>query len=540
MKNKIILMLIALSALFVGCTTNEYEAPGDISAVGFYTSTGTDAEINTALFGYTTFSDLSQGVIDHSWTIDEGNFFLKGPISFKENSKDFETKIINPGSTVTNDKTAIIYFKKAGNQKVRLYNTFDKFVNFRGSRYSEADGKDVEYDFPAKQIGDKWVIDTTFVVKVFDTLTPEVIVRKDGVVIDHMTSTPIEIEAGESLNFEDISTLGEPTNRYWFVRAKGTKVDINNSNDLRTDLAFNKLGNFVAGITISRIGENIPFGNKTKIFKLPIKVIPSSKPFTLVSVKEAEDQTIKVEYAGEFDTFESNALDFKVLVNGVDATISSVTLNSSNSTIIDIKLLDVIYNNDVIKVSLLDPKDVKSVDTRTPVTFTDEIVKMFDKNAALFNFDTATSLNWSAITSPDANSTISTSLSTTIFNSATQSFKLENENFEGGKWSGFENTTDTFVLEKGIKYKIEYKFYKTAGSTINMNGPFIANLEGQGNFQFWNNVVASAPVDTWVTVKPNQVLIPNNRSENATFFLRHNGTGTIYFDDLRIYEVDER
>jgi len=540
MKNKIILMLTALSALFVSCTTNEYEAPGDISAVGFYTSTGTSEEIKTALFGYTTFSDLSQGVIDHSWTIDEGNFFLKGPISFRENKNDFESKIINPGSTVTNDKTAIVYFKKAGNQKVRLYNTFDKFVNFRGARYDDVVGKKVEYDFPAKQVGDKWVIDTTFVVKVYDTITPKVIVRrKDGVILKHNETKPIIIEAGEYLTFEDISTLGEPTDRYWFARVKGTLTEIANSRDVKTDLIFNRIGDFVAGITVSRNGDKIPFGIKTKIFRMPIKVIASTKPFKLVTIEQGKENTIKMQFSGEFASFDTNALDFKVLVNSTEAGIQSVSLDRTNPTTIVIKLLDKIISSDEIKVSLIDPKEVKSVDSRDPIKFTDEIVEMLDNSVAFFNFEQDARSNWTVILDKP-NSTTKVSLSTSVFSSSTHSLKLENTATQGGKWAGFENLVNTFALKKGKKYKIEYKIYKAAGAVINMNGPFINGLEGQGNFQFWNNTAKSAPVNTWVTVKPNQVLIPENDSPTANFFFRHNGKGVIYVDDIKIYEVEER
>ena len=540
MKNKIILMLTALSALFVSCTTNEYEAPGDISAVGFYTSTGTSEEIKTALFGYTTFSDLSQGVIDHSWTIDEGNFFLKGPISFRENKNDFESKIINPGSTVTNDKTAIVYFKKAGYQKVRLYNTFDKFVNFRGARLDAITNKKVEYDFPAKQVGDKWVIDTTFVVKVYDTITPKVIVRrKDGVILKHNEAKPIIIEAGESLTFEDISTLGEPTDRYWFARVKGTLTEIANSRDVKTDLIFNRIGDFVAGITASRNGDKIPFGIKTKIFRMPIKVIASTKPFELVTIEQAIGNKIKIQFSGEFASFDTDALDFKVLVNSTEAGIQSVSLDNSNPTTIVIKLLDKIISSDEIKVSLIDPKGVQSVDERDPIKFTDEIVEMLDTSVAFFNFDGVTNSNWTPITFA-ANTTTDVSFSTSVFSSPTHSLKLENTVQQGGKWTGFENLVNTFALKKGKKYKIEYKIYKAAGAVINMNGPFINGLEGQGNYQFWNNAVKTAPINTWVTVKPNQVLEVENDSPTAHFFFRHNGKGVIYVDDIKIYELEER
>ena len=60
MKNKIKLLLIAFSVLFISCTEYEYEAPADLTTVSFYNSTGRESEINTGLFSYLTFLDLSK------------------------------------------------------------------------------------------------------------------------------------------------------------------------------------------------------------------------------------------------------------------------------------------------------------------------------------------------------------------------------------------------------------------------------------------------------------------------------------------------
>ncbi|MDO6737225.1 hypothetical protein [Wenyingzhuangia sp. 2_MG-2023] len=369
MKNKIIILLVSLSTFFMGCN-KEYEAPLSFSDIGFMTGLGTEKTLQLGIYNYLTFADLSQGVVDHAWQIEEGNFFIKGPIDRKQT--DFESLIINAGDTISNEDIVNVYFKKSGLQKVRLYNVFNDSVTFRGNNGLE------DYIMPSKKLGNKWVIDTTFVVKVYDTIVPDVMVKQADVEIDITSKDTVYVEAGDFLNFTDNTTQGEPTTRNWYVRKVGTGESIASSNDQEVDIVMKKLGDFVAGITISRSGENIPGDSESTQFAFPIKVIPSSKPFELIGViRELEDETIQIPFNGEFVQFFNKEAFFEVKVNDVVTNISSVVVDADDATFINIKLDTPIFQDDEIKVTWLDGSGIMSTDTRTPVTFTDEIVKSY-------------------------------------------------------------------------------------------------------------------------------------------------------------------
>ena len=157
------------------------------------------------------------------------------------------------------------------------------------------------------------------------------------------------------LNFIDNTTQGEPTGRNWFIREPTVAGDPNSgktiasANTQDANILFKKLGVYIGGVTVNRTGETIPGDFETYVFPSPIKVIPSSKPFQLVgSIKELADETIQLSYNGEFVEFTNKKSFFKVTVNDTEYDIESVSVNSSDATLIDIKLKDPIYQNDVI------------------------------------------------------------------------------------------------------------------------------------------------------------------------------------------------
>ncbi|WKB81971.1 hypothetical protein [Cellulophaga omnivescoria] len=517
MNNRLILIALVI-ALFTACNSDDYDAPNSFSDVSWYTSGFRDTIVSINVNDFASFSDLSQGEISHKWTIEEGSYYLKGPIKRKDSI--YDDFIITPQSLESTDKTVHVLFKEGGLKKVNLYNEFKEYVEFKG-----ADG----FVFPSKEVGGKWVIDTTFVVDVYDTIVPQILIRQNGVVVPHeLESDVITVEAGSTLEFVDITTIGRPNTRAWQIG------DITSTDSLAV-IQLNQLGSFKGGLNISRQGENIPADYDRYNIAATINVVPSSLPFEVAGdLVELENQTIQIPYNGEFKPFADQKAHFTVNVNGTPFTISTIGLNSSNATILEIKLQEQIYRSDNITVSYDGNGTLESTDTRIPAAFTDLPVQMYQHEAVRYDIEDG-GANW---TTKDDNLP-TTTVAPSTEQAASGQYSIKVDAAQSGPWSGFHNVIDQYTLTAGVTYQLEYKIYKQAGAVINMNGPWIQK-DGETVFQFWNNIVATAAEDTWVTVSPAQRFTAATTGSDYEIYLRHNGMGVIYFDDIRIMEVDER
>lgn len=519
---KYIIIILLLSVVYVGCEKDDsFDAPNSFSDVGWYFS-DTEGNLAVSIDNYITFSDLSQGVLSHEWTIDEGSYYLKHPIQRKDSV--FDDKIIGTGTTT--DKTVSVLFKKSGLQNVRLNNSFKDSVTFRGVIN---DGKDRVF-IPSKEIDGKWVIDTTFVVDVYAKIVSKVRIEQDGIVLNHESPTDtIFVEAGASVQLFDDSTVGRTDNWVWTI---GTEKN----NDQNATMVLKKLGVFNGSLAMSRRGQGVPGDYEFYKIPAPFKVIPSSQPFVVIpeDIKELEDQTIQIPYNGEFAPFTNHESFFTVNVNGTPFSIASVEINEDDATILEIKLDDTIYRSDSITVTYDGNGTFESTDTRTPQAFTDLNVSMFQHEAVKFDFEDG-GANWTAHAINLATTTISPSTE----QAASGSYSLKVDATASGNWSAFENLTDQYSLKAGVKYQYEYKIYKLPGAVINMNGPWITQ-GGQTKMQFWNNVVKDAPENTWVTVNPNGTFTTPADGNDFEIYIRHNGKGVLYFDDIRVMEVDQR
>lgn len=518
MKNYIVIMLL-LVTLFSSCEKDDsYNAPNSFSDVGWYFS-DTEGNLAVSIDDYITFSDLSQGTLSHEWSIDKGNFYLEHPI--QRNDSVFDDKIM--GSGTTEDKTVSVLFKESGLQNVRLFNTFKEKVTFRGI----TNGERVFID--AKEVEGKWVIDTTFVVDVYAKLVPEIRVEQKGVVLDHTKLDTIFVEAGDVIDLFDESTVGRADYWQWAIGDA-------RSNEQNTALVLKKLGIFEGSFAISRRGQNIPGGYEIYRIPAPFKVVPSSQPFVVTpeDIIELEDQTIQIPYNGEFAPFVDHEQFFTVNVNGTPFEIESLEINEDDATILEIKLKETIYRSDTITVSYNGNGTFESTDTRTPLAFADLPVAMFQHEAVKYDFEDG-GANWT----PHAINLATTTITPSTEQAASGTYSLKVDATASGNWSAFENLVDQYALKTGVKYQYEYKIYKLPGAVINMNGPWITQA-GQTRMQFWNNVVRNAPDNTWVTVSPNGTFTPNAPGDDFEIYIRHNGKGVLYFDDIRVMEEDQR
>ncbi|MDO7135826.1 hypothetical protein [Algibacter lectus] len=522
MKNKLILIACIIS-LFAACTSSDdYDAPNSFSDVSWYTSAFRSATMGVSVNDFASFADLSQGELSHSWTIEEGSFFLEGPITRTDSV--YDKFIIEPRTLETEDKTVHVLFTEGGLKKVRLYNVFKDSVAFKGAN---------DFIFPSKRESGQWVIDTTFIVDVYDTIVPQILIRQNGVVVPHESASDIiTVEAGSTLELVDITTIGRPNTRSWNI------AGITNTDSLAV-IQFNKLGEFNGNLNISRQGEEIPGDYENYIIPATINVIPSSLPFEVsADIIELENQTIQVPFNGEFAPFGEQESFFTVNVNGSPFTISSVSKGTIDATKLEIKLVDQIYRSDVITVSYDGNGDLESSDTRTPLAFTDLPVSMFQHELAKFDFETNTA-NYTAHAENLA--TTSIEISTEQAASGTNSIKIDAG--ASGNWSVFENLVDQFSATVGQKIQVEYKVYKVSGASINFLAPWLSQdgaVGGGNTSQFWHNNIQGVATDAWVTIRAGNVTTVSATANNYNLYFRHNGSGTIYLDDIRFIEVDDR
>lgn len=367
MKKIYLILSLAMATLFVACKDESYEQPNTFSDVGFYTGGARQNVLRSTVGNYMSFMDLSQGTVDHTWTIQEGNFFLEGPIERRDTV--FEQFIINRGDTVSKEDVVHVLFSNGGFNEVTLHNTFHDSVAFRGNNGVE------DYILPSVKVGDLWVIDTTFVVDVYEDIVPEIEIRQDGALVSHESpSDVITVEVGGTLEFTDLTTIGRPTSRVWTVAGEQSSEQV-------FETVFKKLGVQNAQINLTRSGEFIPGGSARYVVPATINVVPSSKPFQLTgTIAEQEDESIHIPFNGEFAAFSGKEAFFQAKVNGDDFVVESVVINPDDATELILKLVEPIYSTDAILVSLLDGSGITSTDTRVPVSFTEEPVTMFERN----------------------------------------------------------------------------------------------------------------------------------------------------------------
>lgn len=510
MKTKNILLLaVAFLALFTACQDDEYDIPNDLSAVGWYTSNFRSAEFQVGINDYVSFSDLSQNALSHIWTIPEGAYFLEGPISSEDST--FEQFIIPNAGSETIEETVHVYFTKSGIQPVRLYNTFKEKVTFYGNDTIDA-----------VQEGDLWVIDTTFMVDVFDTIVSQVLIRQEGVQVPISEDT-IFVEAGGALEFVDVSTIGRANTWEWRVAGEM-------SADSVATIVFKKLGTFEAVLNISRSGETLPGDYDHFVIPNPIKVIPSSNPWVLAGdIVELEDETIQIPFNGEFAPFLNKEEFFTVKVNDVEFAISSIGINSNDATLLEIKLVEPIYRPDVITISLVDGSEINSTDMRSPVAFTDVPVIMHDVNLldeTSFGFEDG-GAGWEPMWDNASDYEFTTEKAA----SGSYSLKIVRA---GDVTSKFESTSAKWSWKGGTTYTIKYKVWidteVTAGGSWNMW--ILPNWK-----QFWEPVDGKARGE-WVTVE--KEFTPDADEVDRSFMLHINKNGTFYFDDFYIVEKEVR
>ncbi|WP_162555891.1 hypothetical protein [Reichenbachiella versicolor] len=351
MNNKHIILVFALiSGLFMACEKEAIEKT-EFSDVGWYTSHFRETHLRTlqARNSYETFVDLSQGAVDHYWMVDSGIFFMDGGLV--RNQPNIEKFIKNTTDTVTSESTIITYFSYGGDTlKVRLFNTFKDSVTFRGSPDKASDEVGL-----AGVVGSEWsdslglwVIDQTFLVSVYDTLTPliEVFDMTGDVVYQNLTDTipneidTLKIKEGDFLTFRDHTEWDRPDGRSLKVYDLETDEHVGNATgggDAK--FTFNQKAKYRMVFFASRKGKSLDADGvivpgRTDSVSIPmiVDVDFSTEPFDLNNdAREFEnDGVITITSTVDLKEF-TGASGFTMTINGTDATANILDVSSEGT-----------------------------------------------------------------------------------------------------------------------------------------------------------------------------------------------------------------
>ncbi|MDV7185871.1 hypothetical protein R3X25_01155 [Lutibacter sp. TH_r2] len=351
---KTIFTLSVLALMLISCDDDDYEAPGsfsDLSITWSQTASTKESEVNR----FFSFMDLSAGVEESFWKIPDNAFFLEGPIP--NNLDNHDAYIINPGTTISTDKTVHVLWKKGDSlTEVSYHGVFEDSTSFVFNKYYDIELKtDVTDTIRTINVDGKWVVDYTFIIDVYDTVVAVPEVRyMDETVLDHKTVESVTLTYGDQLIFEDLSGLqpdniGRPETTKWRVHTLETdstqQTSIYSKTFTRVELkdrvidtiTFNKLGDYRVELKASRARtEKLKLSDD--IYDIPtiFTVLPLDVPLTYTGdVVESNADEIIVSISHKLQTFTENvSSNFIVEVDGVEKTIESVVRNSNGTKLI--------------------------------------------------------------------------------------------------------------------------------------------------------------------------------------------------------------
>lgn len=548
-KIKIIIQVLSILTFLVGCDNDEVNSLENYNDATWTTSEFSNASgVDDIDFGvntgdYISFVDLSQNALTHEWRIDEDNKFLNSGFTIGENLIPF---INNDLGTVSTSKPAHVIFFKQGVSEVTLVNTFDKPVTYNGKTNIESVKK-----------GDTYEITRTWKVDVYQEPVPAVSISKEdesGVVtelynsINELVPTDgvINIEAGESLIYEDITAVGRPNANSWKVSGSNEKSATN-----QEQMTFNflKLGESEAGtLSVSRKGDekNIPDAESV-LFTIPLKIIisKSSKPFNIVenSVVRTGANKIAFDVNGELKAFTGQEATFKVHVTntaaGFDSDISVIKaqVSAASKTTIELTLASDIYNTDDIKVSYTvgattivstDERDLNAF-TNKSVRFTDELFKSdyygFELGGAEWFIQHKN--QWS--------------YSSSLANTGTNSLKFSADFSSMGDNAKVQGTGATELKIDAGTYTYSIFIYIEPSTNLSK---LITNFSGPWNPLTWD--LTGVEKGTWVKLSREITLGDYDNTGGGKLIIQINKedvtgeSATMYIDDLSLVPVETR
>jgi hypothetical protein len=406
---KNLLYALSLLLLIIACNNNEYEVPSEeISDLYILTSAGVNTtNMRTEVNNFFTLSDISQGTLERKWTINEGDFFLEGPLPNRLPS--YDDYIINVGDTVSEDQTVHVMFKKGDSlTEVKYYGVFKDSTEFEfNSYYDPLIAASVPDTIRTVKVQDKWIAEYTFLVDVYDTVvaTPELRLL-DETIIDHKNTASMTVEFGDQIIIEDLSAMLIDNN----ARPQTTKFRMHTlevNEDDRTGytvgnferegdftrriidtLTFSKLGEYQLELTATRARDE-DLAASSDVYDVPMlfNIVPLGEDLVLdtsiKAVEELDDDRVLIPISSRLKAVEGNvASDFTVKVDGVVIATNNVTIgsyNSGNGGLLYLNLETPLVPADATKVVTVSytGNTIVSLDDRVLQPFTDEPIEVY-------------------------------------------------------------------------------------------------------------------------------------------------------------------
>lgn len=550
MKKIGIIIGTLLIAFIYGCE-KDYEPLMSYSDVGWYNSGSNKPGNNVGVNQYFSFTDLSQGALEHRWELidGEGTNYLTGAIT--RDNKEYESFIDEDKGLVTEDKTIHVLFTEPGLKSVRLYNTFADSVIYKGND-----------TIPAVKVGDMWVMDTTFIVDVYGEMKPELKVaytyedEETGLPVtdtlvnltgeyevpgDTAEWAKVTIKAGEFIDFIDFTTIDRPTGRTWNIEGGSPS----NSGDSAAIVNFYRLGTFYPSFTTSRSATNIPGGSASTAIPLVIEVVKSDLAFEVVgNVQELPNQTLQLVLNGEIAPLQDEEENFTITITNkgtnIPMMVKTAKVNESEGNIIDLQLDGEIYNTDIITVTWANGTII-SLDGRELTPLTNVPVDMYMPNLITDPGFESGGGNWSAPDDSDGTSQYST-LDPASGSYCYRLFVGEGQSRAAGL------SKESFKLTAGKKYLWTYKHKTTSGGSggfepqivkknadgdvVRLNGFWTSYKNGQG----WQD----GPQVGWAQDPLYWIWSATEDVDEAFIHLLSYSESEMFFDDLNLYEYEQR
>ncbi|WP_299555840.1 SwmB domain-containing protein [Seonamhaeicola sp.] len=346
-------LLLAIATVTIACQDDEYDPPGFFVDLNLTVSTGSTpiriGEVNR----FTSFSDISAGADYSEWIIPSTAFFLQGPIP--NNLENYDDYIINPGETVSSDKTVHVLFTKGDSfTPIKYRGIFPDSTSHTLNVWNPETGEGEVDTIKTERVNGKWVAEFTFIYDVYDTVVAKPEVRfLDETILDYENTPALTLSFGDKLIVEDLSAFILDNNarpEYTRFRVHTTEEDEDNQTNMYSE-TFQRDGDFerriIDTITFDEVGEfriehtarrerGERVGQSEDILDIPtlITVIPLDEDLELdtsISVEERDDDRIFIPITSRLAEIEGDVTgNFDVQVDGASIPVSTVGIGARN------------------------------------------------------------------------------------------------------------------------------------------------------------------------------------------------------------------